>query len=221
MQTTDQIERTDSGSVDTGASDRSTTTSERTAHDRRRSVRLLYPEYGPVEALVGFGAFYLILEWMTPTLVDTLAGPLPDLVPDPLTTLTAMLLWLILGIIVAAIVLEFVGENPREFEDRSERDAYLDEHRPSDRDYRHNLALMVLGGATAVLSWSTAIEVLRGTFPVVVELGGVVPPGQSLADGAVFVVFFVGVAAYARGLDRLVVGGMREFLYRYHADDWE
>ena len=220
MQSTDHTDSIDSGAVDPGTSDRSTATTERTAQDRR-PVRLLYPEYGPLEALIGFGVFYLILDYMMPTLVDTLAGPFPDLVPDPLATGTAMLLWLFLGVIVAATVLDFLDKNPREFEDRSERDTYLDENRPSDRHFQHNLALMFLGGATAVLSWSTAIEVLREMFPVVVELGGLVPPGSSLVDGAVFVVFFIGVAAYARGLDRLVIGGMREFLYRYHVDDWE
>ena len=216
---TDHLEGTDSGSVRTAAPDHSTTTSERTTRDSR-SVRLLYPEYGPVEALVGFGVFFLIVEWMTPALVDTLAGPFPDLVPEPLTTVTAVLLWVVLGVTVLSIVLTLLTPNPREFGDRSERDAFLDANRPSDREYRFNLVLMVLGGATAVLAWPTFIEVLRETFPMVVELGGPVPTVWTLGNVAIFVVFVLGVAAYTRGLDRLVIGGMREFLYRYHADDW-
>jgi hypothetical protein len=217
---TDQLEGADAGSVRSVDADQSTATPEQTATDSR-PVRLLYPEYGPVEALVGFGVFALIVEWLTPALVAALAGPVPDLVPEPLTTVTAVLLWVALGATVAAIVLPLLDANPRTFDDRRERDAFLDENRPSDRDYRVNLALMVLGGATAVLAWPTFVAVLRETVPVVVALGGPVPTAWTPGNVAIFAVFVLGVAAYSRGLDRLLVGGMREFLYRYHADDWE
>lgn len=187
----------------------------------RGPYRLLYPAYGPVESLVGFGLFYLLVDRLTPVVADALAGPVPALVPEPFATLVALLLWLVFGLTVGTTVLAQVRANPPTFGSANERDAFLDANRPSERDYRFNLALLVLGGSTAVLAWPTMLEVLRGLLPVVVTLDGTVPAVLTVGNVAVLVVFFLGFAAYARGLDRLVVGGMREFLYRTSADDWE
>lgn len=181
----------------------------------RRPFPLLYPEYGPVDSVVGFGLFYLLVDAVTPTLVEALAGPFPDLASGTVTTGTALALWAVFGLTVLTVVLTQAKPNPRRFDTRAERDAFLDANRPTEWDYRLNLALLVLGGSTAALAWGTAVDVLRGMLPVVVDLGGAVP---SVGNVAVFVVFFVGFAAYSRGLDRLVVGGLRELLYRYHLD---
>jgi hypothetical protein len=189
-----------------------------TASDAREqnsdSLRLYYPAYGPIEAVVGVGLFYLIVDRVTPTLVAGLDGPLPDLVPEPLTTFMAFLLWVVLGATVTGVVLTQLRENPREFTTPAECDEFLASNQPSAWEYSRNGAMALLGGAIALLTWNTFIFVLRSITVVVVEPGGAVEATVAVTDVAVFVVFLVGFAACVRGLDRLVVGGLRDLVYR-------
>lgn len=181
---------------------------------------LLYPEYGPIESLLGFGLFYLLLDTLTPHIVTTLTGPFPDLVPEPVTTATAALLWLVGITTLLAIALTQLDANPHTFTDQDARATFLDQHRPTEPFYTRSLGLLVLGGATAYLTWDTTITYLEGLLPVVVDTTGEFPGVMTIENTVVFVLFFVGFAAYARGLDRLIIGGIREFLYRSLDDDW-
>ena len=122
---------------------------------------------------------------------------------------------------VLHVALDLFRPNPRTFTDPEARDAFLDAQRPSAADVRRNLVVMVLGAATALLAWETVVAVFEAMIPVVIEPGGQLPASLSLGNVAILVVFFLAVAAYARALDRLVVGGAREFLYRHYTDDWE
>lgn len=172
------------------------------------------PSYGPVEAAVGYVLFYLIVERATPVLVDELAAPFPDLVPEPFTTYAAILLWLFLVVILLATVRGQLADNPRTFADAGEREAFLEERRRAHWRYRVDGALVVAGGAATVLTWDVFVGVLVDLLSVVVvELDGATPALPGGQEIAIFVVFFVGVAALARGLDRLLVGGVRELLY--------
>lgn len=181
------------------------------------SLRLYFPAYGPIEAVVGIGLFSLIVDRVTPTLVTKLAEPLPDLVPEPLTTFIALLLWLVLGATVVGVALTQFRENPREFTTPENRDEFLALNRPSDWEYYRNGAITLLGGAVAFLTWNTFISVLQDIIVVVIESDGTIEATVTLTDIAVFIIFLVGFASYARGLDRLVVGGVRDLIYRnYH-----
>ena len=205
-----------SGNQDQQESSRDTRTeSEENEH---QSVQLLYPKYGPVEALVGLGVFYLIVDQLTPVLVDALAGPLPTLVPDPFTTLAALALWGVAVLTLGTQAYAQLRANPVTFDSRAERDAFLDCERPTNGEYRFNPVLMVLGAATALLAWDGATGFLQDVIPVVIELEGDMPAAMTIENALVFAAFFVGLAAYTRGLDRLVIGGMRELLYRLYAD---
>ena len=210
-------------SVDDGAdaTKRATAPVQRERATGRGPVLLVHPEYGPVEGLVGFGIFYLLVDRLTPALVSALSGPLPDLAPDTIRLGTAGLCWLVFGLTLLSIALTQLADNPRKFADSAARERFLDDHRPTESGLRLHLVLMVFGGATAVLAWDTAVAVLESMFPIVVAAGGPLPAVLSLGNAAILVAFFLGFAAYARGLDRLVVGGMREFLYRTYSGDWE
>jgi hypothetical protein len=188
---------------------------------RRGPFYLLYPEYGAIDSLVGFAMFYLVLDTLSPTLVDALATVLPSVAPDAIGTGLALLLWLVAGVTALAIVVPQVQANPHRFETRRERDAFLDANRPSATQYQFWLALLALGGAVSVLAWQTFIDVLGALLPFVIELDGALPSTLSPANLAVFVLFVVGFAAYSRGLDRLVVGVLRDLLYRSTVDEWE
>ena len=208
------IDTTDGESL--GRSNRGT----ESARDAGGPVGLLNPEFGPIEALVGFGVFAMLVDRLTPAAVAGLADRFPDLIA-PLTTGTAVLLWLVGGVTVLSIALDLLRTNPRTFTDPEARAAFLDAQRPSTADVRRNLVVMVLGAATALLAWETVVGVFEAMIPVVIEPGGQLPASLSLGNVAIFVVFFLAVAAYARALDRLVVGGAREFLYRHYTGDWE
>jgi len=189
--------------------------------ESRHPVQLLYPQYGPVEALVGVGVFYAIVDRMTPVLVEALEGVLPTLVPDPFTTLLAMFLWAIALLTLGSQVYAQLRPNPLTFESRADRQAYLDRKRPTDGEYTFNLVLLTLGAIIALLAWNGAIGFLEDVIPVVVELDGEVPAAMTVENAFVLAAFFVGLAAYTRGLDRLVIGGMRELLYRLYTGIWE
>ena len=64
------------------------------ARDAGGPVGLLNPEFGPIEALVGFGVFAVLVDRLTPAAVAGLADRFPDLIA-PFTTATAVLLWLV------------------------------------------------------------------------------------------------------------------------------
>jgi hypothetical protein len=178
------------------------------------SVEVYVPVPGPVEGLLGVGLFYLLLDRLTPSILTALEDPLPDLVPEPVTTGLAGLIWLVFATTVLGSTLDFLRENPRTFPSERRRTEWLERVRPSRREYRNWVALLVVGGVTAVLTWSMAIDVLADLLVVVVDLPGTVPPGITLWSTVGMVLFFVSFAATAWALDRLIVGGLRDLLYR-------
>lgn len=181
--------------------------------------RAFLPAYGPVEAAVGYVLFFLVVDRATPVLVDELAAPFPDAVPEPFTTYAAVVLWLVLVVLLLATVRGQLAANPRTFADADEREAFLDEQRRNRWRFRIDAALVVVGGAATVLTWDVFVAVLVALLSVVVvELDGATPALPGAEEFAVSVVFLVGVAALARGLDRLLVGGVRELLYRRYRE---
>ncbi|QSG12330.1 hypothetical protein HSBGL_1920 [Halapricum desulfuricans] len=92
----------------------------------------------------------------------------------------------------------------------------MDRKRPTDSEYTFNPVLLILGATFALLAWNGAIGFLENVIPVVVELDGEMPTAMTVENAFVFAAFFVSLAAYTRGLDRFVIGGMRELLYRLY-----
>ena len=190
--------------------------------DRSRSpgrIRFVYPEYGPVETLLGIGLFYLLVDRLTPVIVEGLASPFPSLGADTVRTSLAVAIWVIAGLSLLGLVLTQVKANPRRFENAEGLNRFLAVRRPTDRHYRFHLALTIFGGTTAMLAWERTLAVLAAILPMVVAPSGELPATITVGNAAVLVVFFLGFAASARGLDRLVIGGVREFLYRAYRRD--
>lgn len=184
----------------------------------QRPIRVFYPEYGPVEAVLGLGVFYLVVDVATPVLVETLAEPMPGLVPEPLTTLTAASVWVVAGLVVFATAVDQWQANPREFESRKERDHFLDASRPDEWRYYAYAGVVLVGATVAYFSWDTFQMVLERSIVTVVEADASIVVGTLDAEVVVFVAFFLGTAAVTRGIDRIVVGSIREFAYRWHRD---
>lgn len=181
--------------------------------DRDGPLRVFYPAYGPIDSVLGFGLFYLLVDLATPLLAEALAGLL-GVESAAVETFAAVLLWAVFAATAFGAVLTQTADNPRTFDDRTEREAFLAANRPRPWEYRLHVALATLGGAVAALAWETFVVVFEALLPAVVELDGTVPAVLTPGNVAAFVVFFLGFAAFSRGLDRLVIGTLRESLYR-------
>ncbi|WP_267643246.1 hypothetical protein [Haloarchaeobius amylolyticus] len=187
---------------------------EASGTDPGRRELLLYPAYGPVEAVLGFVMFYVVVDHMTPVVVSALAGPLPGFVPEPATTVAAIFLWFILGLSLFGMAQDQLRENPRRFASRAQREEFLAQNRPTRSSYAYHLVVLVVGGLTAALAWETFLEVLEALMLVPVEGTGLLSPAVGPVEIAIFVVFTVTFAAFSRAADRLAIGALRDVGYR-------
>lgn len=193
-----------------------TTTAGSTASGTRPGPhRLYYPAYGPVQAALGFGLFYVLVDLVTSPLATALAPVVPDLVPAPFTTATALLLWAVLGLSVAAEVRRQLAPNPRTFEDRSSLEAFLARERPEPQLLLGYLALLAVGGVLAAVSWPAFPAAFRDLVVTMASLPAFRPADAGAAVAVVAFLVAFGLAAYC--LDRLAIGLVREALYRVRA----
>lgn len=165
------------------------------------------PAYGPVEAVLGYALFYILVERTTPTITATFTDVL-SLSPSTVGFGLAAALWFIFLVTAVDQVrrqLAAVGVGTHEAVRR-------DESRPptlSETRALGYLSLLLVGAVVALWTADAAISTLVAMIRVVsaVDAGAFV-----LSEFVVMSLFFVayGVATYA--LDRLVIGGIRELL---------
>lgn len=177
-------------------------------------VTLYFPAFGPVDALLGYAFFYFVVGLGTAVAFDALAPVAPEMVPEPLGTWAAIVLWVMLGLIVLGQTAEQVRENPRRFESEADRAAFLDRHRPTERRYLWWAAWVLVGGAVAYLLFPGFVESFARfvRFFVAMLAGAVGPRSLGVGDLLNLVGFSLGFAALTRGLDHLVVGSLRALL---------
>lgn len=165
----------------------------------------LVPAYGPVDAVLGFGLFYLVVRSVTPTVVDAVTGVL-SVSPSAVRFGLAAALWFVLAVTMVDQVtrqLAALGLFDHRSVGRGRSPAI-----PSESQALGYLVLVVLGGVVAGWTFGPALDALAGLIDVLVPLDGPVPVGDAL----VVVVFFVAFGAAAWAADRLVVGGTRILL---------
>ena len=179
---------------------------------RGSSVQLFYPQFGVLEGAFGFGLFYELVGRVTRVVTTDLAGAYQGLVPEPFTTAMAGLLWLALATTVGVPLLRQVTANPLTFRSVTARDDYLERHRPTGARYLLALAQFVVGGAVVALGWQYFLALFDSWMAVF--LRGGFPRAVGAVELLWFVGFVLGYSLFARGLDRLVVGGWRDLLYR-------
>lgn len=171
----------------------------------RSGSALRFPAYGPVDAALGYGLFYAVVDRATPAIVDVLAEALPDASPSLIGRGLAIALWVVLTITVLdqlrrqLAALGFgthVAVRPR----------YPSRSRPSLTGLLVRLVVTVVGGFVAAVTFDsaldTAVSLVRavGSF----EVDALVP-----AELAVLLVFFVAFGIAARAADRLIIGALR------------
>lgn len=177
-----------------------------------RRFAIHYPEYGIVEAFVGYALFYTVVDFATPILVKSLAADFPAYVPGAVQTWAAAALWIILGLTILGQLQVQVSVNPRVFETREELINFLRDERPIGWKYRLNVTLALVGGIVVWALWSAFWNALEELLLAMPEVDAVtVLALETIGSIAVFAMAF---AVLSRGIDRLVTGVVRETLYR-------
>lgn len=158
-----------------------------------------FPAYGPVDAALGYWLFYVVVDRLTPTVVELFTAQVVDFDPAPVRHSLALLLWLVLVVTVLGQLREQV-------------DALVGRDEGSRRwipeSYwlvGHGVSLLV-AGAVAALTFDVGIEATRSLLVHVATLD--LRLGL-LVDVLTVVVFFGSFGVATRSLDRLVVGGLR------------
>jgi hypothetical protein len=162
------------------------------------------PAYGPVDAVLGYALFYVVVDRATPTVVDVLGGVTAGSIRLGL----AALLWFVLVVTVIdgarrqLAALGVVGDGEP---DRSVWSPVI----PSETQALAYVVLLALGGLVAAWTFESAVGTVVSLIRVVVtlDLGAFV-----LGEFLVMVVFFVSFEVAAYAADRLLVGGFRTML---------
>ncbi|RLM57659.1 hypothetical protein DVK02_06210 [Halobellus sp. Atlit-31R] len=165
------------------------------------------PAYGPVDAVLGYALFYVVVDRVTPTVTATFAGVL-SVPPSTVGLGLAAALWFVLATTafdqlrrqLAALGVGTADAVRRE----TARSGTLSE--PQTEFY---LAALLVGGVVAVWTFDTAMR----SLPALIRVVGTLDPGAFVPREFLTVAtFFVAFAVATHALDRLVVGAVRQWL---------
>lgn len=180
-----------------------------------RAIRIYAPVYGSVRTVVLFGLLVQVVERATEALVETLQTVAPSVSSAPLEFVLAAVLWVVLALVALAEFRRQTADNPHEFLAIEVALAFLDQRRLAPRGAV--LAILLTAGGIGV-SWVARprfVATLDGGFQVLTALVETGSPGAFDMANLVWGVAFVGgVLVLAWGLDRLVIGLLREVRYR-------
>jgi len=167
-----------------------------------------FPAYGPVEALLGYLLFYVVLTRATPTFVDVVTDVFPSLSPSLVGLGLAAFLWFVLAVTVVAqarrqlAALGVVDGEP-------DRPTVWSLVVPKGASTATSLLVLVVAGAVALSTFDAAITTAVSAIRWVAALDA----GAFVSvEFLVLVVFFVSYGVATTALDRLVVGGVRATL---------
>jgi hypothetical protein len=179
----------------------------------RRTVRTYSPEYGTLRTLLLVGAIATVAAGAAPTVAAAVG----------FASLEYALYGVAAVLAIAALLYEGRRQranNPHEFVARNVLAQFYEQQRPSPRGHLLHLLAAVAGVAAVVLGAGPALSRQEGALLIVERLAAGEPlPAIDPVNAAWGVVFAVGVVVAAVGVDRLLVGGYREFQYRRVAGD--
>ena len=170
---------------------------------------LLYPEYGLIDAILGYAMFYVVVSTVTDPIAEGLAGIL-GVGPEAIRTWFAIGLWVILGFTVLGQLTTQLKDNPHRFSSAEERRAFIERRAPSPLRYLGAILATAVGGTIA---WLLIDEFLIAIVSVaIVIVGPATITGLSLWTVVWLVCFSVGFGLFTFGLDRLVIGLVRDLI---------
>jgi hypothetical protein len=169
-----------------------------------RDGRPYRPEYGLVEAALGYWVFYLIVDAVTPTVVDVVQEAMPGRSASAVTVALAAALWVVLfGTVLwqARTQSRALGREA----DVSDRERAV----PSETEATVATIGLLLGGMLAVGTYDVAMA----TLPAVVRATASADASVVFTPGFVGLVgFFLGYGVATWAADRLVIGGVRSLM---------
>lgn len=176
---------------------------------RRGGRWLVFPEYGLVDAILGFAMFYVVVATVTDPMAEGLAGIL-GVDPDAIRTWFAIGLWIILGLTVLGQLTKQLKDNPHRFSTDDARRAFLERRRPGPLRYLGAILATTVGAAIA---WLLIEEFLMALVSLaIVIVGPATITGISLWTVIWLVSFSIGFGLFTFGLDRLVIGLVRDLI---------
>ncbi|WP_458204575.1 hypothetical protein [Haladaptatus sp. NG-SE-30] len=171
-----------------------------------RSGRAI-PAHGPLDAVLGFVLFYIVVDRATPTIVDVMTEVLPNVSPSLVGLGLASVLWFILVVTVIDQIrrqLAALGVGTHSAVSLTETRTTL-----TEAQALLYLALALVGSIVAVWTFDPAMETTVSMIRIVatIDVVAFVP-----ADFVVMAIFFVSFGVTTRALDRLLIGGIRAML---------
>lgn len=180
-------------------------------------VSTYYPRYGTVQSLIWFALFYLVAARATDAFVETLQAVDPSTDPSVVKLGMAVSLWVVLIAVIAGELLRHAHDNPERFVARQVLVEFTEQHRPTLREHVGWLLAAVAGGAVVFMAGDRFFGTLDDALLVGGRLAdqGALEPFSPVNLGW-GVAFLAGFALVAHAADRVVVGSVREVIYRYH-----
>jgi hypothetical protein len=160
-----------------------------------------WPEYGPVDAVLGLGLTYLVVDRATPAVVDVSRDVLPSVSSSAVQTALAAFLWFVVVVTVLDQGVRQVRAYAGEREETS-----LWRWVPSESEATVAVSSLVLGGVLAAWSYEVALATVPEAVRAVASLDWTILTSVEFVTLVVFLIAF-NVATW--GADRLVIGGVR------------
>ena len=163
-----------------------------------------FPAYGPIESVLGYVLFYVLIDRVTPAIVMVFSETVLDLSPSVVRFGLAIALWFVL--VVTSIdqtrrQLAALGVGTYDGELR-----VWSRVTPSSLRTAGYLLALIAGAVVAVITFDRAVDALLTLIPLVAAVDVV---AFDLVELFVMVVFFVAYSVAAHSLDRLIIGGIR------------
>ena len=162
-----------------------------------------FPAYGPIEAVLGYVLFYVLVDRVTPAVVDAFVAVL-DVSASFVGFGLAAVLWFV-------FVLTVVDETRRQLAALGRvagqpRARVWSRVTPASLRTAGYLVGLIVGAGVAAATFERALATILSLIPVVatVDAAGVDPAGI-----VVLIVFFVAYSVATHSLDRLVIGAVR------------
>lgn len=176
--------------------------------------RLYWPEVGGIGLLLTLPLVYYLVSVATPILLNELALVAPGIVPEPTTTIMAVLLWAAAALAMAYTATTDLLVTVRRFDTRQEVSEYLASVSMPRRRLLTILVRAVGGAALVVVSFEGFVVAYRKVVRATVIDPETFRWPFTVGDGIWFFAFLGGFVLLVGGVDRLVVDGVRRYLRR-------
>lgn len=164
-----------------------------------------FPAYGPIDAVLGYILFYVLIDRVTPAIVTVFSETVLDLSSSFVRFGVAIVLWFILVVII-------IDQTRRQlaalgvftYDDYQLR--VWSRVTPSSVRTSGYLFAFFAGTVIAVRTFDRAVEVLLSLIPIVatVDVGAF-----DIVGLLEMIVFFLAYSIATHSLDRLLIGGIR------------